>query len=56
MIVTELPVRLLPSPGVYDWTLSVYSESHGDLCPRTGTFRALRPRVEVEVTPAEAKK
>lgn len=43
MVVAELPANLLPQPGLYDWTLSVYSETYGDLCARSGTFIVLSP-------------
>lgn len=42
-IIAELPVSLLPYPGLYDWKLSIYSEVYGDLCEREGTFVVLRP-------------
>jgi len=50
-IIAELPINLLPHPGLYDWTLSVYSETFGDLCEREGTFVVLRPEATAEATP-----
>ncbi len=49
-IIAELPVNLLPHAGLYNWELSIYSETYGDLCPREGTFVVLRPQ-NVEATP-----
>jgi hypothetical protein len=47
-IIAELPVSLLPRPGLYDWNLSIYSETYGDLCVREGSFVVLRPEVTPE--------
>jgi hypothetical protein len=49
-ILAELPIKLLPHPGLYDWTLNVHSETYGDLCERKGTFVVLRPE-NLESTP-----
>lgn len=46
VVVAELPTNLLPHPGLYDWTLSVYSEIYGEICARSGTLIALSPRAE----------
>lgn len=46
MVMAELPTNLLPRPGFYDWTLSVYSEPYGEICERSGTLVALAPADE----------
>ena len=51
-IIAELPVKLLPHPGLYNWTLNIHSENYGDLCEHKGTFVVLRPE-NIETT-AEA--
>lgn len=37
-VVIQFPVKRLSQPGQYQWTLSVQSESYGELCAQSGTF------------------
>jgi hypothetical protein len=50
-ILAELPVSILPYPGLYDWKLSIHSEIYGDLCEHEGTFEVLSPENNIESTP-----
>lgn len=51
-LIANFPVNLLPAPGLYDWRLSVISETYGELCQQNGTFVVLRPRPQSpEATP-----
>lgn len=40
----QLPVNLLPGPGIYDWTVSLHTNAYGDICTRGGWFIAIRPQ------------
>jgi hypothetical protein len=42
LVLVELPVNLLPSPGIYDWTISVHHNLAGDFCTQSGYFFASR--------------
>lgn len=50
----EFPVALLPRPGVYDWTLGVYSPTYGDICVRSGTLTAVQPWLGAAASPTMA--
>jgi hypothetical protein len=39
-IILQMLVNQLPLPGHYDWTLSLHSETFGELCPQHGWFIA----------------
>jgi hypothetical protein len=39
----QLPVKNLPEPGQYDWTLVVTTPNHGDICETSGWFIATGP-------------
>lgn len=38
LMALELPINQLPLAGTYDWTVSIYIESLGEQCARTGSF------------------
>lgn len=38
----QLPVRQLPGTGRYDWTISLVSAGHGEICERGGWFLVAR--------------
>lgn len=37
-VIAEMPVSLLPRPGLYDWTISVHHDELGDFCTQSGYF------------------
>jgi hypothetical protein len=37
-VLVEMPVTLLPHPGLYDWTVSVHHDELGDFCTQGGYF------------------
>jgi hypothetical protein len=37
-VLAEMPVSLLPRPGLYDWTISVHHDALGDFCTQSGYF------------------
>jgi hypothetical protein len=37
-VLAEMPVSLLPRPGLYDWTISVHHDELGDFCTQGGYF------------------
>jgi hypothetical protein len=41
LILLQIPAKQLPLPGRYDWTLSVHSETLGELCPQHGWLIAV---------------
>jgi hypothetical protein len=47
-VLVEMPVSLLPHPGLYDWTISIHHDLLGDFCTQDGYFFVR------EGTPAEA--
>ncbi len=52
-VLVEMPVSLLPRPGLYDWTISIHHERLGDFCTQEGYF-FVREEPPAEVT-AEAE-
>jgi hypothetical protein len=38
VVLAEMPVSLLPLPGLYDWTVSVHHAELGDFCVQGGYF------------------
>lgn len=42
-IIVQFRLNALPSPGTYDWVLSVRHPVYGDLCQREGAFIVRRP-------------
>ena len=53
----EFNVDLLPTTGLYDWTLEVISPTYGEICQHEGTLIVLPPlaaEVTAEATPAES--
>jgi hypothetical protein len=38
--ILQLPIRNLPEPGQYDWTLVVKTTNYGDICEQSGWFIA----------------
>jgi hypothetical protein len=52
----EFWMNALPSPGTYDWTLSVQTEVYGAICEQSGTVIVLRPTATpavISTPPAE---
>lgn len=48
----EFQISALPRPGTYDWTLSVVSPAHGEICQQQGSFTALVPTITPAATPS----
>jgi hypothetical protein len=38
--ILQLPIKNLPEPGQYDWTLAVKTPNYGDICKQSGWFIA----------------
>jgi len=49
--ILQMPVNILPHPGLYDWTITVHSDELGDFCAQEGYFFALPPTEQPEATP-----
>lgn len=42
----QLPLHQLPGTGDYDWTVTLYVETLGELCARSGTFTVIEATSE----------
>jgi hypothetical protein len=49
-VLAEMPVTLLPLPGLYDWTVSVHHDELGDFCQQGGYFFVSESTPDTETT------